>query len=324
MCSWIMVGDNMNVYHIGLNQADVITDRITACIGYFDGLHLGHQKLIECVLQRAQATNTKPSLITFEPDPWAVIKDIDHIPHITPMKKRMEIGAQLGIEHWIILDFTKEMAALRVEEFHTHVLNKLHLDTLVCGYDFHYARKGRGSVETLKQQDHFKLQVVEEVDNDHEKISSTRIEKLILEGRMEKAAQIMGRAYEINGHVKEGRHIGRTVGFPTANLLMDDLYLIPRQGVYVGEVGVKGTWYPAFMNVGHNPSFNYQEDTSMEAHIFDFHEMIYQEPVVFRFLSFIREECTFSGKDAFITQLNKDMETAKQYFRKREEQISCV
>lgn len=324
MCPWIMVGDGMNVYHIGLDQTDHIQDRITACIGYFDGLHLGHQKLIDCVMQTAKRTCTRPSLITFDPDPWTVIKNIDHIPHITPMKKRMEIAEQLGIENWIILDFTREMAALSVEGFHNQVLGKLNLDTLVCGYDFHYAQKGSGSVETLRKQDQFALHVIEEVDNDHKKISSTRIEELILNGKIEKAAQIMGRPYEINGHVKEGNHIGRTVGFPTANLLMDDLYLVPKQGVYIGEVFYRNRWYPAFMNVGHNPSFNFQEDTSMEAHIFDFHEMIYQEPVIFRFLSFIREECKFSGKDAFIQQLNQDMETAKQYFRNREEQISCA
>lgn len=324
MCSWIMVGDSMNVFHIGLEQADHIQDRITACIGYFDGLHLGHQKLIESVIHTAEKTNSKPSLITFDPDPWTVLKQIDRIPHITPMKKRMEIAGQLGIVNWIILDFTKEMAALSVEEFHERVLGKLNLDTLVCGYDFHYASKGSGSVETLRKQDCFALNVIEEVDNDHKKISSTRIEELILDGKMEKAAQMMGRPYEIHGHVKEGNHIGRTVGFPTANLLMDDLYLIPKQGVYVGEVFCKGQWHPAFMNVGHNPSFNFQEETSLEAHIFDFHEMIYQEPVIFRFLSFLREECTFSGKDAFMKQLNQDMETAKQYFRNREEQISCV
>ena len=314
----------MKVYHIGMNQADEIKEEITACIGYFDGLHLGHQKLIEAVRCRAKQTNTTPSLITFDPDPWKIIKNIEHIPHITPMNKRMEIAEQLGIKNWIILDFTKEMADLSIEDFHEQVLNRLHLHTLVCGYDFHYAHRGSGSVESLKAQHVFGVQVIDEVESEHEKISSTRIEKLILGGEMEKAAAIMGRAYEINGHVKEGSHIGRTVGFPTANLLMDDNYLIPKQGVYVGEVRYQDTWYPAFMNVGHNPSFNFQKDTSMEAHIFDFHEMIYNEPVVFRFLSFIREECRFPGKDAFIEQLNKDMETAKQYFKSREERISCA
>ena len=100
----------MKVYHIGMNQADEIKEEITACIGYFDGLHLGHQKLIEAVRCRAKQTNTTPSLITFDPDPWKIIKNIEHIPHITPMNKRMEIAEQLGIKNWIILDFTKEMA----------------------------------------------------------------------------------------------------------------------------------------------------------------------------------------------------------------------
>lgn len=314
----------MKVYHIGIDQAEELTENITACIGYFDGLHLGHQKLIEAVKKRAEETKTVPSLITFEPDPWKVIKKIEHIPHITPMKKRMEIAEQLGIQNWIVLNFTKEMADLSIQDFHQYVLGKLNLHTLVCGYDFHYAIKGSGSVETLKAQTKFQVQVIDEVESEHQKISSTRIEHLILNGEMEKATKIMGRAYEINGHVIEGNHIGRTVGFPTANLCMDDHYLIPKQGVYVGEVFCRGKWYPAFMNVGHNPSFNYQEQTSLEAHIFDFHEMIYQESVIFRFLSFIREECKFPGKEAFMKQLHSDMETAKNYFKSREERISCV
>ncbi|WP_233511791.1 riboflavin kinase [Absiella sp. AM54-8XD] len=118
--------------------------------------------------------------------------------------------------------------------------------------------------------------------------------------------------------------MGRTVGFPTANLLMDDHYITPKQGVYVGEVLCKGIWYPAIMNVGHNPSFNYQKDTSMEAHLLDFQDDIYGEAVVFRFLSFLREECRFPGKDAFMEQLKKDEQTARTYFQKRKEGSACV
>ena len=104
-----MVGERMKIYHIGIDHGDEIKTPITACIGYFDGLHLGHQKLVECVVETAKNTNTEPSLITFEPDPWKVIKHMEHIPHITPMKKRMQIGESLGIKNWIILDFTKSI-----------------------------------------------------------------------------------------------------------------------------------------------------------------------------------------------------------------------
>ena len=314
----------MKIYHIGVDHGDEIKEPICACIGYFDGLHLGHQKLVECVVETARQTNTQPSLITFEPDPWKVIKHLENIPHITPMKKRMQIGEQLGIKNWIILDFTKSMAELSVEGFHQEVLGKLNLHTLVCGYDFHYAGMGKGSVDTLLNQKDFDVKVVEEVDSEHQKISSTRIEKLLEEGRMEKATAIMGRAYEIEGHVKEGNHIGRTVGFPTVNLLMDDHYITPKQGVYIGEVLYNDIWYPAIMNVGHNPSFNYQKDTSMEAHLLDFQKDIYGEAVTFRFLSFLREECRFPGKEDFMAQLKQDEQTARTYFQKRKEGSACV
>lgn len=309
----------MKVYNIGLTQADLIEQPISACIGYFDGLHLGHQKLIEQVIALSEETGSEPALITFDPDPWTIIKQIPSIPHITPMNKRMKIGEQLGIKHWIILSFTRGMAALSIQDFHERVLGNINLRHLVCGYDFHYADKGSGSVSTLQQQNRFQVSIIEEVSSEHQKISSTRIEELLLEGQMEKAARMMGRPYEIEGIVKEGNRIGRTVGFPTANLLMNEHYVIPRQGVYVGEVFVQGRWHPAMMNVGHNPSFNYQKDTSMEAHLFDFTDDIYAQPVIFRFLSFIRGECQFPDKAAFISQLQQDQETAKAYFYTKKE-----
>lgn len=309
----------MKIYHIDLSTSDAVETPISACIGYFDGLHLGHQKLIEQVIRLSKESKTQPSLITFDPDPWTIIKHVESIPHITPMEKRIQIGEQLGIENWIILTFTKEMAALSIDEFHTKVLGKLNLKHLVCGYDFHYADKGSGSIASLRQQEQFEVSVIEEVSREHQKISSTRIEELLHQGNMEEVAVMMGRAYEIDGFVKEGSHIGRTVGFPTANLLMKEHYIIPRQGVYIGEVVLDHISYPAIMNVGHNPSFNYQQDTSMEAHILAFSKDIYNEPIVFRFLSFLREECQFPSKECFIEQLQKDQETAKQYFREKKE-----
>lgn len=306
----------MKVLHFNLHEKfKQPKEEITACIGYFDGLHLGHQKLIKKVMELASSDHTKKALITFSPDPWVVLKHLENIPHITPMKHRIELGEEMGLDYWIILHFDRELAHLSVEEFHERVLNCLHLKTLVCGFDYHYGNKGLGDVHTLKKQDVFQVEVIEEVSSDDKKISSTRIEELLTSGNIEKANEFLGRAYEIRGIIRKGRCQGRKHGFPTANLEVCDHYLPLGGGVYIGEVYVKGTWHQAMINIGHNPTYNFQKEISIEAHILNFDEDIYGEQVRYRFLSFIRAEKKFSDVNELCEQLRKDLHATKQYFK---------
>lgn len=313
----------MNIVHFDLHKAIPMEHAITACIGYFDGLHIGHQKLIEEVLSISKENGTLSALITFEPDPWAVLKQLDAIPHITPMKQRMKLGEKLGIDIWIILHFDKEMAALPYETFHEQVLRKLNLHTLVCGYDFHYAAKGMGNTKTLKEQCDFAVSIISEVSSEHKKISSTRIETLLKDGDVEKAARFMGRFYDMEGHVKSGSKVGREHGFPTANLSLEELYVIPKKGVYIGAVHVRGKWHRAILNIGNNPTYNYQKQLSIEAHLLAFQDSIYGESVIFRFFNYIREEKKFRDAQELSAQLKQDVQTALVYFEGREELLLC-
>lgn len=313
----------MKVVHVKLHAAVCMREEITACIGYFDGLHLGHQKLIADVVALSKAHRSKPALITFEPDPWCVIKGLSDLPHITPMPQRMRIAQSLGIEYWIILDFDKEMADLTPQAFHEQVLYPLHLHTLVCGYDFHYGQKGAGNCETLKQQSYFQVHVIDEVSSEHKKISSTRIEGLLQEGNMEEAARFMGRWYEMEGVVKGGSHVGKKNGFPTANLACNGRYVMPHKGVYIGAVKVKERWHAAMMNVGNNPTYNYQDQISIEAHILNFDADIYGEAVSFRFFHYLRPERKFADANALAQQLTQDLATTAAYFTKEKENLLC-
>lgn len=313
----------MEILRFNIHTPIECHERITACIGYFDGLHKGHQQLVKRVVDIANKNHTIPALITFDPDPWVVLKKLHHIPHITPMKHRQQIGAALGIQKWIILDFQTDMAKLSYTQFHELVLKPLCIDTLVCGYDFHYANRGEGSVDTLLAQNDFKVEVVEEVASADEKISSTRIEHLIQQGAIEAANAIMGRCYELRGVVKSGNRVGRKYGFPTANLQLEANYVIPKHGVYVGSVFVLDAWHMAIINVGHNPSFNYQQDTSIEAYLIDFDKMIYEKAVRYRFHKFLREEKKFPGMEALKLQLLQDCQKARAYFKEREDVQTC-
>lgn len=313
----------MKIRYFDLHENVHIDTMLTACIGYFDGLHLGHQKLIEEVCMLSERNATSPALITFEPDPWVILKHVTALPHLTTMKQRMQIGEKLGIKYWIILKFSEEMAALTYEQFHQEVLGKLHIHTLVCGFDFRYAVMGEGNIQTLQEQTICKISVISEVSSEHKKISSTRIEALIQEGKVEKAAQFMGRFYDMAGIVKSGNKVGGKHGFPTANLQLDDAYVIPHKGVYAGGVFVLGTWYQAIINIGNNPTYNYQEHVSIEAHLLDFHETIYGLPIIFRFCKFLRQEKKFRDIQELSLQLQQDEQTALAYFKGREELLLC-
>ena len=307
----------MEILRFNIHTPVTAQKRITACIGYFDGLHKGHQELIDQVIKLAKATDTIPALITFDPDPWCVIHKMRHIPHITPMRHRLEIGSSLGIEKWIVLDFDDDMARLSYEQFHDLVLAPLNIDTLVCGFDFHYGYRGKGSVDTLFDQSKFQVRVIREISAQNEKISSTRIEHAIENGNMEDAAFMMGRPYELRGIVKSGNRIGRKYGFPTANLALDADYVLPKIGVYIGSVYVNDQWWMSIINVGHNPSFNYQHNTSIEAFILDFDAMIYDKSVKYQFHHYLRGEKRFENMDALKKQLEHDQWSAREYFKDR-------
>ncbi len=309
----------MKELHISLEHTPIIHEPIHACIGYFDGIHIGHQQLIQTVVENAKTFGGAAALITFDPDPWAIIKGISQLEHLTSMKQRKQFAAQLGVEYWIILDFTEEMAALSVEQFHEKILYPLPLATLVCGYDFHYAHFGKGNARTLKTQNHFQVQVIEQVQNEAQKISSTRIEQCIKDGNIEKANELLSRPYTMEGIVIHGLQNGRKMGYPTVNLQCDTIYVLPKEGVYVGYMRYHDNYYQAMINVGNNPTVSESCGQRIEAHVFHFNEMIYDQPVAFLFLHWLRKDFKFNSLEELKKQLQKDEAASLAYFNNSEE-----
>lgn len=316
-------GDYMKTIYISAREEFSFHQKITACIGYFDGLHKGHQALISKVLNITKKDHTIPALISFEPDPWTVVRKINNPPHILAPIERHKIMEDLGIELCIILVFDEEMANLGVDEFHENILHKLGVQTLICGFDFHYARSGYGSIDTLQMQSYFKVEIINKVEEQDEKISSSRIERYITHGDMEKVTNLMTRSFKVSGFIKKGNQIGRTYHFPTANLALDYTYVMPKRGVYIGNVEWKNICYPAIINIGNNPTFNYQQTLSIEAHILNFHQDLYDEFCSFYFYKRIRDEQHFPSKDALIEQLMMDKKCAIQYFKQKKESVPC-
>lgn len=281
------------------------------CIGYFDGLHLGHQSLIKECIQIAKEKKLVSGLITFDPDPWNIFFPERKCRHITTMKDRIQLASSLGIEIVYTITFSKEFASLNVDEFHD-LLKKMNVCHLVCGFDFKYGSKNMGNVETLKKQSIFPVSIIQRVDINNKKISSSSIEPYICGGKIDKANQNLGYIYSMSGTIEHGYKRGsELLNIPTANLKVDNEYLIPSPGVYAGYVSIEDILYGAMINVGNNPTFENKKVT-VEAYIFDFNADIYDKNVRFFFQTKTRNEIKFNSFLELKEQLHKDIGTCKK------------
>ena len=299
----------MEIINIDLDNIQTL-EPMSACIGYFDGMHIGHMQLIQETIIQANIKQLKSACITFHPDPWCIIKNIQNISHISSMEERIEIGKENGLDYWIILPFTSELSKMSVNEFE-QLLKQMNIQSLICGFDFSYGFKGQGNFQTLEKQSYFDVVVVDEITYKNEKISSTRIEKEITNGNMEEVYHLLGRHYSIQGSVIDGRKLGKTIGFPTANIRCKYQSILPKIGVYIGFVNVDGNRYKCMINIGHNPTFNYQNNLSIEVYICDFNKEIYGKEITITFHKRIRDEKKFHSKEELIEQLKIDVQKAK-------------
>ena len=296
----------MRIINVSLDQLKTQRTPVVACIGYFDGMHKGHQALVKATIEKAKEYNCESGLITFDPDPWVTIKGMKDVKHITPIQQRINLAVEFGIRNIFILNFTKEMAAISPEDFVHKVLHSCNIKCLICGFDYHYGQFGKGDIESLKKDADFEVDVVEAVNDEEGKISSTRITQLIEDGDVHKAEELLGYAYRVEGYVRHGSAKGRTIGYPTANVKISSEYLEPKTGVYAAYVLVDGKKYKAMVNVGHNPTFNYSNELSIEAHILDFSGDLYGHRLKISFKYYIRPERKFQYVGNLKMQLEQD------------------
>ncbi|QIK70062.1 bifunctional riboflavin kinase/FAD synthetase [Erysipelothrix sp. HDW6C] len=295
-------------------QLQKFNTELAACIGYFDGLHLGHQHLINETIRVAKERGLESALITFDPDPWTVINDKSHVNHLTPIKEKVRVAQTLGIDHLITINFTKDTSKLTPLEFIESYLVPLNVRALVAGADFRFGHKGAGDVAFLKQHAHYHFDtIIFELDlTKNKKIGTTMITQALLKGNVEEANQLLGRQYEISGFVIDGQKQGRKIGFPTANLDVVDEYVIPAEGVYAGFVEVNGEVFQSMLSIGHNPTFNHTEHLAIETHILDFDRDIYGELLKQTFVAKLRGQIKFDSVDALITQMKADEAKARE------------
>lgn len=305
----------MKIIHVNPIDFNETFENTCACIGYFDGIHLGHVRLIEKCLAVSKDKQIKSAFITFDPDPWTVFHADQNMQHITTLMDKYRIIASYGIDVFYEIHFSKEFAAFSIDEFHS-LLSKMNVKSLVCGFDFRYASKNSGDIHTLKKQNQFTVDVIDSVNLEDEKISTSRIEPLIEKGDILKANELLGYLYSVNGVIEHGfRRGSELLKIPTANLKVDPEYILPRTGVYSGYVLVDDVLHKAMINVGKNPTFNNQNLT-IEAHILDFNQDIYDKESRFYFYDLIREERKFDSFMDLKNQLFKDIDTTRENLNK--------
>ncbi len=290
--------------------------KMVACIGYFDGFHLGHQTLFNKTLVIAKEKGALAAMISFEPDPWTILQKQTVVKHLTTIHDRRMMAERMGFDVWIVIEFNEAMASMPHGEFIDR-LRLVSIEDLVCGFDFKFGAKGKGDIPYLRQieSDKFNVHVCDEYQILQEKVSTTRIKKALSEGRIELANQLLGRPFELYGTVIKGKQIGRKIGYPTANLSLHKEYFTPKYGVYVGYVQIENLNYQAMISVGKNPTVKDDESISVEGHILDFDRDIYDCQLRFQFLHFIRPEEKYNNLEGLIEQIKIDEKHTRAYFK---------
>jgi riboflavin kinase/FMN adenylyltransferase len=282
-------------------------------IGNFDGVHMGHAKLLQRVRDRAAATGLVSVALTFDPHPRRVLMGNAAPPAITMTPHKLECIEAAGIQVAVVLPFTRELAAREPEEFVREALVEgLFLRHLVIGYDYAFGKGRKGNFELLSalgQKYGFGVERLDPVIINDAVVSSTRIRDMVQAGKVWEVRPLLGRFHQVRGTVVHGQKRGRKLGFPTANLALSD-ELVPLPGVYAVWVDVAGVIRPGVANIGKNPTFG-EFEMSVEAHILDYKGKLYGEPLRVHFVQRIRSEKKFSGPDALIARIRADIGLAR-------------
>jgi len=285
--------------------------RFAIAIGVFDGVHRGHQLVINNAINYAKANHVKSMAITFDRNPKTVIKNVFNDGHLTPNAEKLRILEEMGVDYALILKFDDSLSNLTADEFINKYLLKMGVCYVSVGFDFRFGHGGAGNTSLLLCRDEFKVDVSEPVLMDGVKVSSTRIKKCLKMGDLDEVALMLGRNFSVCGEIVRGRQLGEKIGFPTANLRLNEDCLVPTRGVYGTASYVDGLRLGSMTNIGYNPTANLQESLSIETHIFDYDADMYGKMLRVEFLSRIRDEIKFNDLDELIAQLEKDKAVAR-------------
>lgn len=294
-----------------------INESLCIALGNFDGIHLGHQKLIQKAVAISKEMNIKSAVFTFDIHPLKVLKPEAKVKIITDNATKARIIESLGVDYLFLIKFNENLANMDEKKFLITLKNNFKCETIICGYNYTYGRSGHGNVSTLlahKSELKYKLIIIDKISYNGQDISSSKIRHLIQNGNIKEANRLLGYNYLIIGKVIKCKQLGRKLGFPTANIEISENIAL-KNGVYITLAMIDGKEYHGVSSIGKNPTVS---DTKrmFETHIFDFDEDIYDKEISVKLLEFIRGEVKFNSIEELKNRVFMDMDIAKKYFIK--------
>ena len=289
-------------------------------LGNFDGIHKGHQEIINRSVKEAAAAGLKSGVFTFSNHTSTVLKNVPPVKNILYADEKIRLLESLGVDYMFNIPFTEEILNMSPVEFIDRILvEKFNIKEAYCGFNYSFGYKAQGNPEVLMKEGlarGFGIHVQEAYEIDGIVVSSTYIRQLIEEGRMEECTKFMGRMYSIGGEIVKGNMLGRTIGFPTCNTVVDSTMVTPPNGVYITMCTIDGVRRPSITNVGVKPTVGTYEK-NIETHIFNFDEDVYGKKIRVDFIKHTRDEKKFDGIDALKEQIAADCIQAKAYHREK-------
>lgn len=291
-------------------------EQYSLAIGFFDGLHKGHQSVIEEAQKKAVDLGIRSAVMTFDPHPSHLFGDgVNKVGYITQFPEKIRLLREMGIDTLFVVTFDWALASLSPEQFVDVFIKKLGVKHVTAGFDFTFGSKGAGTMDRMAAlaDGEFGTTVVEKVADREEKISSTRIRHLLAEGKVEETISLLGRPFRTIGTVVHGEKRGRLLGFPTANVLPGDGPVLPANGVYAVRFTVDGQTLDGVCSVGVKPTFHDTvTEPVVEVYVIDFEGDLYGKDVTVDWIGYIRPEAKFDSVDALIGQMKKDTQQAKE------------
>lgn len=286
-------------------------------LGTFDGVHIGHKKIIEKLIQNSSNCECESLVLTFFPHPRMILQDSQEIKLLNTIEERIQLLEASGLDNLVIHPFDQEFSRLTAEEFVSTVLvDQFNVKKIIIGYDHRFGRNRTADIHDLIEfgkKYEFEVEQISAQEIDEVSVSSTKIRKALMEGNVALANEYLGYAYLLTGTIVKGKGIGRTINFPTANLKIEESYkLIPKNGVYIIQSTLNNRLVFGMMNIGYNPTVN-GEGQSIEIHFFDFKENLYTKKIQIQVLKRIRDEEKFDSLEQLTEQLEKDKSTALNY-----------
>ena len=295
-----------------------VKGKIVLALGFFDGLHRGHQALIKHAKEIADQKGLPLGVMTFNHHPKEIYQNDKTFVYLNTLKEKEAKLAQLNVDYLFVTDFDKKFSKLKPQEFIDDVLIKLNIDTAVVGFDYTYGPKDIANIKNLPKfvKGRFDIVVEPKHMKSGEKVGSTTIRHAIEAGKIELANDLLGELYTTSGVIVKGYRRGHQIGFPTANLQVEGNKVIPAEGVYATRTLIDDKWYDSMTSVGYNDTFENKELT-IETHLFGFDEEAYGKPMTIAWYKYMRGNIKFAGIPELSAQLKKDQENIQNYFKSK-------